>query len=92
METMKIGSREFDVLGYINLKSSITAPILNIRMMDNQRELELAAQRFIGLFQNKSPKISSKQIIRSSYRWHLNAVTTVALSSSVICSSTQSGR
>ena len=44
METMKIGSREFDVLGYINLKNPITVPLLSIRMMDNQRELKLAAQ------------------------------------------------
>ena len=44
METMKIGSQEFAVLGYVTLKDCVTAPLLNIRMMDDQREKELAAQ------------------------------------------------
>ena len=41
--------------------------------------------------QNRSPKISSSRIIRSSYRWHLNSVTIAALSSSVISSSSSAG-
>lgn len=44
METVKIDKYEFDVLDHVNLENSITIPLLNIRMMDDQRERELAAQ------------------------------------------------
>lgn len=43
-ETMKISNKEFEILGYVSLKGSITAPLLNIRTMDDQRERELAEQ------------------------------------------------
>ncbi|MCI8761333.1 MAG: hypothetical protein HFF28_00610 [Oscillospiraceae bacterium] len=40
METMKIGNREYPVLGTVTVKSQ-PIPLLNIRMMSDEREREL---------------------------------------------------
>ncbi len=41
METMKIGNREYPVLGTVTIKSR-PVPLLDIRMMSDEREQELA--------------------------------------------------
>ncbi len=40
METMKIGNREYPVLGTVTL-NGLPVPLLNIRMMSDEREREL---------------------------------------------------
>ena len=44
METMKIGNREYPVLGTVTLNGQ-SVPLLNIRMMTDERERELAQQK-----------------------------------------------
>ncbi len=48
METVKIGSREFDVIEHVTLVDSVTVPLLDIHMMDERRERELAAKSAIA--------------------------------------------
>lgn len=43
METMEICGRKFDILDHVIVDGAMTVPVLNIRMMDDQRERELAA-------------------------------------------------
>lgn len=44
MEVIEIAGREFAVLEHVEVQNSVTVPLLDIRMMDDLRERELAAQ------------------------------------------------
>ena len=44
MEIIKISGRKFTVLEYIEFQNSVTIPLLDIRMMDERRDRELADQ------------------------------------------------
>lgn len=43
MEVIEIAGREFAVLEHVELQNSVTVPLLDIHMMDDQRERKLAA-------------------------------------------------
>lgn len=44
MEVIEIAGREFAVLEHVELQNSVTVPLLDIHMMDDLRERELAVQ------------------------------------------------
>lgn len=44
METMKIGNREYPVLGAVTV-NGCCVPLLNIRMMSDERERELSRKK-----------------------------------------------
>ena len=44
VETYKILDREYPVVGYVSTPQTGTLPLLNIRMMSDERERELGAQ------------------------------------------------